>query len=102
MSFDSLPEPFTKSSSQRRSKLDIMLTVLKAIRGGMHKPTRIMYSANMSWNSTQRVFDDLAQQDLIYVVEEPGTKRAKKRYHITEKGMNVLEYFEGAKNLLRV
>jgi predicted transcriptional regulator len=79
-----------------------MLTMLKVIRGGMHKPTRIMYAANMSWNSTQKVFDDLIDQNLIYVVEKPGKKRSKKRYHITDKGVNVLEYFQGAKSLLKV
>ena len=93
-SFDSL--------TQRRSKLDIMMTVLGAIKEGVDKPTRIMYTANMSWNSTQKVFEDLLEQDLIYVTEEPGLKRAKKRYHITEKGLNVLQYFEGAKSLIQV
>jgi predicted transcriptional regulator len=91
-------EPLT----QRRSRLDIMMTVLGAIRDGVDKPTRIMYTANMSWNSTQKVFEDLLEQDLIFVSEEPGLKRAKKRYHITEKGLNVLQYFEGAKSLIQV
>jgi len=90
------------SLTQRRSKLDIMMTVLGAIKDGVDKPTRIMYTANMSWNSTQKVFEDLLEQDLIYVTEKPGLKRAKKRYHITEKGLNVLQYFEGAKLLIRV
>lgn len=90
------------SLTQRRSKLDIMMTVLGAIRDEVDKPTRIMYTANMSWNSTQKVFEDLLEQDLIFVTEEPGLKRAKKRYHITEKGLNVLQYFEGAKSLIQV
>ena len=90
------------SLTQRRSKLDIMMTVLGAIRDGVDKPTRIMYTANMSWNSTQKIFEDLLEQDLIFVTEEPGLKRAKKRYHITEKGLNVLLYFEGAKSLIQV
>ena len=90
------------SLTQRRSKLDIMMTVLGAIRDGVDKPTRIMYTANMSWNSTQKIFEDLLEQDLIYITEKPGLKRAKKRYHITEKGLNVLQYFEGAKSLIQV
>ena len=44
----------------------------------------------------------LMEQDLISVVEEQGKKRAKKSYHITEKGLNVLEYFEGARSMLEV
>ncbi len=96
------PNPIDSSPSERRSKLDIMITVLKSIREGMDKPTRIMYAANMSWNSTQKVFDDLIRQELIFITEEPGTRRAKKRYHLTDKGINVLEYFRGAQTLLNV
>ncbi|MEE8354705.1 MAG: winged helix-turn-helix domain-containing protein [Candidatus Bathyarchaeia archaeon] len=89
-------------ASERRSKLDIVITVLKTIQGGMDKPTRIMYAANMSWNSTQKVFADLIRQELVYITEEPGSRRAKKRYHLTDKGMNVLDYFQGASSLLNV
>ena len=102
MTSERFPNPIDLSQSDRRSKLDIMITVLKSIQEGMDKPTRIMYAANMSWNSTQKIFADLLRQELIYVTEEQGTKRAKKRYHLTDKGMNVLEYFHGARNLLNV
>jgi len=87
---------------RRRSKLDIMLTVLRAVAGGEHKPTKIMYAANMSWNLTQRVFEDLVRQDLLEVREVPGSRRSTKRYLISEKGRSVLEYFDGAKALLEI
>ena len=102
MTSEIFPNPINVSISERRSKLDIMITVLKAIQGGMDKPTRIMYAANMSWNSTQKVFADLIRQELIYITEEQGARRAKKRYHLTDKGMNVLDYFQGASSLLNV
>ena len=102
MTSEIFPNPINVSISERRSKLDIMITVLKAIQGGMDKPTRIMYAANMSWNSTQKVFADLVRQELIYITEEQGARRAKKRYHLTDKGMNVLDYFQGASSLLNV
>jgi predicted transcriptional regulator len=102
MTVEKFPNPIDVSISERRSKLDIMITVLKSIRGGMNKPTRIMYAANMSWNSTQKVFADLLRQELIFITEEPGAKRAKKRYHLTDKGMKVLEYFQGASSILNV
>ena len=88
--------------SERRSKLEIMLKVLKAIRDGETKPTRIMYAANMSWNPTQQVLKKLVGEDLIRVTEKPGSKRAKKRYGLTEKGSNVLRYFEGARALVNI
>jgi len=102
MTSEIFPNPINVSISERRSKLDIMITVLKAIQGGMDKPTRIMYAANMSWNSTQKVFADLVRQELIYITEEQGARRAKKRYHLTDKGMNVLDYFKGASSLLNI
>jgi len=102
MTSEIFPNPINVSISERRSKLDIMITVLKAIQGGMDKPTRIMYAANMSWNSTQKVFADLVRQELIYITEEQGVRRAKKRYHLTDKGMNVLDYFQGASSLLNI
>jgi len=48
--------------SARRSKLEIMLNVLGTIERGIDKPTRIMYSANMSWNPTQKVLDKLVKE----------------------------------------
>lgn len=91
-----------KEISNRRSKLEITLSVLKAIESGIDKPTRIMYSANMSWNPTQKVLERLVQEGHIQVTEEFGNKRAKKRYEITEKGRNVLRYFHGAEELINI
>jgi predicted transcriptional regulator len=88
--------------SERRSKLEIMLKVLTAIRDGEYKPTRIMYAANMSWNPTQQVLAKLIEEGLIRVTEKPGNKRAKKRYELTEKGSNVLRYFDGARALVNI
>jgi len=90
------------NETKRRSKLDIMIKVLSTIRDGEHKPTKIMYAANMSWNLTQRVFEDLVEQGMLNINEMPGAKRSTKRYNLTEKGQKVLEYFEGAKTLLNV
>jgi len=86
----------------RRSKLEIMLTVLRAVNDGETKPTKIMYASNMSWNLTQRVFADLVRQGLLDVMENPASRRSTRRYVITEKGSNVLRYFEGAKALLQI
>jgi len=91
-----------KGMSQRRSKLEIMLKVLSAIQEGVEKPTRIMYIVNMSWNPTQEVLNKLVEDGLIRVIEEPGGMRAKNRYRITEKGENVIRYYEGAKVLINM
>jgi predicted transcriptional regulator len=88
--------------SERRSKLEIMLTVLEAVKSGIDKPTRIMYAANMSWNPTQRVLKKLVSEGHLEVIEEPSVQRAKKRYLITEKGASVLRYFRGAEELINI
>jgi predicted transcriptional regulator len=91
-----------RDATIRRSKLEIMLTVLRAVNDGETKPTKIMYASNMSWNLTQRVFADLVRQGLLDVMENPASRRSTRRYVITEKGSNVLRYFEGAKALLQI
>jgi len=84
--------------SRRRSRLEIMLGILAAIKGGVDKPTRIMYAVNLSWKPTKKILSDLVEQSLLEVRIASGL--SKKRYVITEKGVNVLDYFEKAKEIL--
>ncbi len=88
--------------SSRRSKLNIQLEVLKAVREGVDKPTRIMYAANMSWNPVRKILDSLVDGGLLSVISNTVGKRAKRRFEITEKGVSVLNYFEGAKELVDI
>lgn len=84
--------------SRRRSRLEIMLEALAAVRGGEDKPTRIMYAVNLSWGPTQRMLFHLVEIGLLEVRTASG--RFKKRYVMTEKGVNVLDYFEKARKIL--
>lgn len=85
---------------RRRSRLDLVLNVLSAVRDGVDKPTRIMYASNLSWRPTQRILHSLVQQGLLREIEDTESRRTKKRYKITEKGLNVVRYFDNAKELL--
>ena len=76
--------------SPRRSKLDIQLEVLKAVREGVDKPTRIMYAANMSWEPVKKILDSLVDGGLLSVIENTVGNRAKRRFEITEKGISVI------------
>ena len=87
--------------SVRRSKLDIVLSVLSAVMSGVDKPTRIMYAANLSWTLTKRILESLVEQGLLSIREKAGSRRSRIRYEITEKGANVLRYFNGAKELIK-
>jgi len=88
--------------SVRRSKLEIILIVLKSIRDGVDKPTRIMYAAGLSWNPTQNVLSKLVEQGLIINVMDADSKKSKRKYAITEKGVATLEYFDNASKIIPI
>jgi predicted transcriptional regulator len=86
----------------RRSKLEIYLEVLSIIKSGTHKPTRIMYQANISWQPLMRVLSSMVNQGLVEEVDTTSLrrkrdKRTSKVYNITMKGEYVLKYFKGMK-----
>ena len=84
--------------TSKRSKLEIYLDVLKTIRKGTCKPTRIMYLTNLSWKPLMEVLDSLTAQDLI-AMREHGDR---KRYDITEKGSNVLGYMSKVMETIKI
>jgi predicted transcriptional regulator len=88
--------------SQRRSRLELTLSVLESIRAGIDKPTRIMYDSNLSWEPTRRILSNLVDQGFLSEMHTSEDKRSSTRYAITEKGLNVLEYFGEAKKLIDV
>ena len=89
---------------ERRSKLEIYLAVLQIIKGGTSKPTRIMYSANNSWQPLMLALGSMVSQGLVREIDVRDTRRKRDRrttkvYEITMKGEQVAQYFKGAKAL---
>ena len=84
--------------STKRSRIEIYIDVLHAIKRGTHKPTRIMYRTNLSWKPLMSILESMVEQGLIRV-EENGNRTT---YWITEKGKNVLNYFTEALNLIEI
>jgi predicted transcriptional regulator len=84
--------------TSKRSRLEIYLDVLKAIKKGTNKPTRIMYRTNLSWKPLMEVLDAMMKQNLL-VSEKQGEHIL---YNITEKGKNVLNYFNEAIELIEI
>ncbi len=84
--------------TSKRSKLEIYLDVLKTIRKGTCKPTRIMYRTNLSWKPLMDVLVSLETQGLIVVRSEGNHKF----YEISDKGKNVLQYFSKAMESIEV
>jgi predicted transcriptional regulator len=87
--------------SVRRSKFEIYMDILAAIKGGTVTPTRIMYRVNLSWKPLKQILETFQAQMLI---EEQlkGDIGKRKVYALTEKGENVLNYFNRAKVLMDI
>jgi len=84
--------------TKKRSRLQIYLEVLKAIRKGVYKPTNIMYKCNLSWIPLMEILNSLLKQGLI----RRRVQSKRKIYEITEKGLNVLRYFEKAEEMITI
>lgn len=72
------------------------MEVLSAIGRGVSKPTNIMYKCNLSWVNLREILNSLIKRNLVCVIEEDG----RKMYKLTERGREVLEYFNKAQMLL--
>ncbi|MDH5689083.1 MAG: transcriptional regulator [Candidatus Bathyarchaeota archaeon] len=74
----------------RRSQMEILIDILKAVANGKRKPTHIMYRANLSWTRLKKQLDFLEKQELLdNTVTDEGAI-----FKITPKGKEVLEYFK--------
>ena len=75
----------------RRSKVSIFVDILRLIdkRGGMAKPTHILYGANLSHIRLNKYLNWLLHAQMLEVISK-GDKRV---YRITEKGRNFLKEF---------
>jgi len=86
----------------RRSRLEISLDVLRAVKKGVKKPTRIMYASNISWVPVQRILSSLVSNGFVRETELKGDKRTSRCYEITQSGLNVLMYLDEDKDVLRL
>jgi predicted transcriptional regulator len=61
-----------------------------------------MYNANLSWKPLKEILNTLCLQGVIDEVSgDEDDKRTKKSYILTEKGENILRYFNKAKCLMK-
>ena len=81
--------------------LDIRIDILNVIVDGESKPTRIMYSTNMSWKPLRKSLKSLTDQGLIKVSgSDDRDKRGKENFEITEKGRRVLKFLHEARQMV--
>ena len=74
----------------RRSQMEILMDILRAVASGKQKPTHIMYRANLAWMRLQRQLSFLTKQDMLVSTEVDGGTI----YKITDRGKEVLQYFK--------
>jgi len=84
--------------SKKRSRLEIYIDILRVLKKGERKPTRIMYKTNLSWTPLQEILESMTSQEIIKKIEV----NKRKKYVITEKGLNVLRYFEEMMELINI
>ncbi len=89
-------------SYQRRSRLEIYLDILRAVKNGVNKPTRIMYAVNISWNPLQKILEPMVSGEFLRKIESKGDKRTTRHYEITQSGLNILNYLDKEKDFLRL
>jgi predicted transcriptional regulator len=82
--------------THRRSRLELNLDVLKAIYNGRQAPSRVVYAANLSYDRVVNCIEFLVEQNLVQRIE--GI--TKKRYTITDRGKNVINYFYEIEKLM--
>jgi predicted transcriptional regulator len=82
--------------THRRSRLELNLDVLKAIYNGRQAPSRVVYAANLSYDRVMNCIEFLLEQKLVQRIEDIP----KKRYTITERGKNVVNYFSEIEKLM--
>jgi predicted transcriptional regulator len=84
--------------SQRRSSFQITIDVLTVIANGEQRPTRIMYASNLSWKSLKSTLDHLVVKG--YILQNLIDQ--KKKYLITSKGRDVLDYYKQLEELVHI
>ena len=85
--------------STRRSSFQIAVDVLTVIKNGEDRPTRIMYASNLSWNSLRGTLDTLVRKGYV---DEMYLNQKQKRYSVTNKGRDVLNYYTRLESLVQV
>lgn len=61
-----------------------------------------MHKTNLSCQPLGKVLKSLVKQGLLEELENRGSRRSRKKYVLTEKGLGVISYFEGGSDLIDV
>lgn len=79
----------------RRTKIEIIHDILKAIqdKGGMIKPTHLLYKSNLSHNKMMEYINELKKKNMI----EEKSDGKNRFYLITDNGIRYINEFKKIK-----
>lgn len=84
--------------AKKRERLEVIRDILKVIREHRQiKPTRLLYSSNLSPQMFKGYIDELLQKKFI-VLNDVG--KGKKEFSITKKGNDFLQEYKQIENFV--
>lgn len=84
-----MSESYFAAISRRRSRLEVKISILRAISEGATRQTHIMYRSNLSWSFAHMFIRILEKQGLITTV----VVRGRKNFTLTDRGKRALEAY---------
>ncbi len=87
----------------RRSVLEILMDILQIVDHGTHRPTPIMFRANLTWRRNVNMLRFMEQMGLVKVEYVTQKKHHKKIVYvrITPKGKSTLDNLQLVQNEIR-
>ena len=102
--------PEIEKKSGKRGRMEMAMSVMKAMANGDSRPTNIMYSSNMCWNVVSSYLANMESQGLIVCKSSVRNLSVKRRgwsgtgsghkeretnrhYFLTEKGLDLLNRY---------
>lgn len=85
-------DSYFAAARQRRSRLEIKITILEAISVGNQRLAHIMYYAKLPPRMCGSIVRTMEQQGLI-VILPPEEGRKTKRYALTDRGRRALDSY---------
>jgi predicted transcriptional regulator len=84
----------------KRDFMNIAFNTLRIIGNDEQKPTRIMYRANLSWNTLLDVLAFLEKKGLISCKWTRTPLKGNRLYTLTDKGLVALDHYEALQKLI--
>lgn len=84
-----MSESYFDAVSRRRSKLEVKISILRAISDGATRQTHIMYRSNLSWSFAHMFIRTMEKQGLISTIMVKG----RRNFTLTDRGERALSAY---------